>query len=103
MEGGEPGANGKNLWLKLPRVEDGDLAREKENTDAARQRRVINLGGKATVRMGAGDRIVINTPGGGGWGRVGEEKRVKGDGEHKHGRHDARGSVFERSQAQEGV
>ncbi|BGP29500.1 hypothetical protein JCM10296v2_001239 [Rhodotorula toruloides] len=103
MKGGEPGTSGKNLWLKLPRVEDGDLPREKENTDAARQPRTINLGGKATVRMGTGDRIVINTPGGGGWGKVGEEKRTKGDEAQKHGRHDARGSVFERSQAQEGV
>ena len=36
--------------------------------------RVINIGGKATVLMGKGDRLVIETPGGGGWGTT---KRVK--------------------------
>jgi len=35
--------------------------------------REINLGGKATVRMGKGDRLRIETPGGGGWGLPGEE------------------------------
>ena len=29
---------------------------------------MINLGPRSTVKMGAGDHIVINTPGAGGWG-----------------------------------
>lgn len=48
-EGGCNGAMGQNLWSR----HDGTL---------------LNLGGKATVTVAKGDRIVINTPGGGGWG-----------------------------------
>jgi len=32
--------------------------------------RSINIGGKASVLMGKGDRLVIMTPGGGAWGSV---------------------------------
>lgn len=34
-----------------------------------RSGRVVNLGGKATVKLDAGDRMVIMTPGGGGYGK----------------------------------
>ena len=36
----------------------------------------ISLGGKAVVRVRGGDRIVIRTPGGGGYGRPGDEALV---------------------------
>ncbi|KAH7395849.1 5-oxoprolinase [Cadophora sp. MPI-SDFR-AT-0126] len=49
--GGGDGSMGRNLWV---RKEDG---------------MVINLGGKATATFDKGDRIIINSPGGGGWGR----------------------------------
>ncbi|PVH84747.1 hydantoinase [Cadophora sp. DSE1049] len=49
--GGGDGLMGRNLWV---RKEDG---------------LVINLGGKATASFDKGDRIIINSPGGGGWGR----------------------------------
>lgn len=49
LEGGEGGQRGRNSWLK-------------------KNGQVINLGGKNTVRVGAGDRIVIESPGGGGFG-----------------------------------
>ncbi|KAF7562887.1 hypothetical protein G7046_g1243 [Stylonectria norvegica] len=60
LEGGEDGKKGQNLWVK-------------------KAGRVINLGGKNTAMMAAGDRIVINSPGGGGWGRPGvaESSTVK--------------------------
>jgi 5-oxoprolinase (ATP-hydrolysing) len=32
--------------------------------------RNINIGGKATVLMGKGDRLLIETPGAGAWGEV---------------------------------
>jgi N-methylhydantoinase B/oxoprolinase/acetone carboxylase alpha subunit len=96
LEDGGSGSCGRNLWVKKARQADADWEEGKENPP-----RVINLGGKATVKMGAGDRIVIETPGGGGWGQEGEEKRLKERGEH--GRHDPRGSHFERVSAQEGV
>jgi 5-oxoprolinase (ATP-hydrolysing) len=50
MAGGGEGATGENLWYR----KDGS---------------VVNIGGKNTVVVDAGDRVVIGTPGGGGWGR----------------------------------
>lgn len=46
---------------------------EKENAGKKVERvqpppRVINIGGKASVRMGRGDHLIIETPGGGAWG-----------------------------------
>lgn len=52
LNGGGDGMRGQNLWLK-------------------KNGRVINLGGKNTAMMEAGDRIVIESPGGGAWGKVG--------------------------------
>lgn len=52
LEGGGPGALGRNIWIK--RNEDGESR--------------VSLGGKATAKMERGDRIVIYTPGGGAWG-----------------------------------
>lgn len=34
--------------------------------------RVVNLGAKGTIKLGEGDRIVICSPGGGGWGAASE-------------------------------
>ncbi|KKA31010.1 hypothetical protein TD95_005127 [Thielaviopsis punctulata] len=50
MAGGGDGKMGVNYWVQ----------REMGQT--------VNLGGKATAKFGAGDRIIIETPGGGGWG-----------------------------------
>ncbi len=50
LAGGQPGGRGLNL---LQFGADG---------------RTISLGGKNTVNVSAGDRIVIHTPGGGGYG-----------------------------------
>lgn len=49
MAGGEPGKRGLNQWIK-------------------KSGRTVNIGGKSSVQVGAGDRVVINTPGGGGYG-----------------------------------
>ncbi|TFK50439.1 Hydantoinase B/oxoprolinase [Heliocybe sulcata] len=85
MEGGGPGGLGRNTWVKQPRKEDGDSVQ-----------RHINIGGKATVWMGKGDRLVIETPGGGAWG-VGEEQEK----ENHHVRAwEPRGSLAERAAAQ---
>lgn len=48
--GGRPGAVGRNTLVR----------RDGEHED---------VGGKARMQLGAGDRLVIETPGGGGWGR----------------------------------
>ena len=54
MEGGGKGQAGLNLWVT-------------KNEETGEERRV-NLGGKNTVNVKSGDRIVVMTPGGGGWG-----------------------------------
>ncbi|KAM6511958.1 hypothetical protein FALCPG4_016945 [Fusarium falciforme] len=54
MEGGEAGAAGLNLWLTTDKYTG--LARE------------VNMGGKGSVPMKVGDRVVIMTPGGGSYG-----------------------------------
>ncbi|ORY58448.1 Hydantoinase B/oxoprolinase-domain-containing protein [Pseudomassariella vexata] len=51
LEGGEDGKRGENLWVRKA------------------SGRVINLGGKNTALMEKGDRIVVQSPGGGGWGK----------------------------------
>lgn len=61
MAGGDEGKRGLNLWIRRD-PEDGTT-------------RTISLGGKATVAMNAGDRIVVLTPGGGGYGRDPNKQR----------------------------
>lgn len=56
MCGGEDGDRGANYWVK--RTEDG-------------AERWVNLGPKNMVEMGTGDRCIIHTPGGGGFGLPG--------------------------------
>lgn len=53
LHGGGDAQSGRNLWIKQPRIEDGDYPTGKK----APVPRTINLGGKATVKMGRGDRI----------------------------------------------
>jgi 5-oxoprolinase (ATP-hydrolysing) len=50
MDGGESGSKGRNWWLR----------RDGENRE---------LPGVCTLEVDAGDRVRIETPGGGGWGR----------------------------------
>jgi len=84
LEGGEDAKSGLNIWVR----KQGDKERH------------INLGGKTTAKMNRGDRIIINTPGGGGWGTVkdskkGGEKRETGTNSVRSGQ---RGSLVERLQ-----
>lgn len=62
--GGKSGARGKNVWM-----------RKKSDNEFNR----IYLGGKTTVKVGKGDRVIIMTPGGGGFGATErkEEERVR--------------------------
>ncbi|ORY10206.1 Hydantoinase B/oxoprolinase-domain-containing protein [Clohesyomyces aquaticus] len=46
-----------------------------ENKDEV-EYRYINLGAKNTASMWPGERIIIHTPGGGGWGKPGEESKA---------------------------
>ena len=117
---------GRNIWIKQPRKEDGDFLDDSSGLtpgdsgvtapgggNATREPREINIGGKATIRMGKGDHLVIQTPGGGGWGSVNEGEG--GQGEENDGaiasvltkaktavEWAARGSFAERAAAQAG-
>lgn len=66
MAGGEDGECGLNLWMRKIKKKDG-----------TEDYKTINLGGKNTASMKAGERIVICTPGGGGYGKVEEREKVK--------------------------
>ena len=66
LAGGGDGAPGRNLLLRHRRDQKEDAA------EAAGAGAVINLGGKNSVEVAAGDRIRIETPGGGGYGQAGE-------------------------------
>ncbi|KIK57424.1 hypothetical protein GYMLUDRAFT_46299 [Collybiopsis luxurians FD-317 M1] len=93
MEGGGPGGLGRNTWIKQLREEDGDL----ENGQSTRS---INIGGKATVWMGKGDKLLIETPGGGAWGAPEPESdSAKLEEIHKP-EWEPRGSFAERAKAQ---
>lgn len=100
--GGSPGARGYNLVVKeawnmrqkggakrggddgqIPEIGDvlGPLVSRGNFNDGVRNNsgslRVVNLGGKTSVGVGAGDLFVLVSPGGGGWGRLGEGERVQ--------------------------
>ncbi|KAJ7883416.1 Hydantoinase B/oxoprolinase [Mycena olivaceomarginata] len=93
LEGGGPGALGRNTWIKQLRAEDGGP----HQRNGALEERHINIGGKATVWMGKGDRLRIETPGGGAWGAPGEQDGAEAA--HVRG-WEPRGSVAERAAAQ---
>ncbi len=86
LKGGEDGQCGLNLWVRrvekadwqrsMQSVQEGETEKERQEKEAQGveyEERYINIGAKNSAAMAAGDRIIINTPGGGGWGAVGEE------------------------------
>ncbi len=86
MAGGEDGQCGLNLWVRkvkkaswetsLRRLRSDDHEDEDADAAAEYEERFINLGAKNSAPMQAGDRIIVYTPGGGGWGKVGEKKAL---------------------------
>ena len=92
LEGGEDAQSGLNIWVR--KVEKSNAARSdrqlngstEEDEEAVFEERHINLGGKNTAAMKAGERIILHTPGGGGWGSVGGEgkKRIQASKDPKH-------------------
>lgn len=91
LEGGEDAQCGLNIWVRKVEVKnqaksDRQLSGSNENEDeAVYEERRINMGGKNTAAMKAGERIIIHTPGGGGWGKVGAKKEVKEIKDPKYG------------------
>ncbi|KAL6907019.1 Hydantoinase B/oxoprolinase domain-containing protein [Trichoderma evansii] len=82
LNGGEDGDCGLNLWVR--RIEktswEQSLKRLDGKEDAEKieyEERHINLGAKNSAAMKAGERIIICTPGGGGWGKPGKESKER--------------------------
>jgi len=94
MESGGSGSLGRNTWIKKLRSEDRDMY--EENDIGTRN---INIGGKATVFMGKGDRFLVETPGGGAWGAPDSQRREKRENPHACA-WEPRGSFAEREAAQ---
>ncbi|THW50445.1 hypothetical protein D6D21_01936 [Aureobasidium pullulans] len=73
LNGGGDAACGQNVWVRhVEKAPTDDEKKVKEEEEV----RYINLGGKNTAAFKAGERIIINTPGGGGWGPLGEESQT---------------------------
>lgn len=92
LKGGEDGACGLNLWVR--RVEKTNWEQSlkefhdefpSEEREKEYEERHINLGAKNSAAMKAGDRIIICTPGGGGWGAAGQESVATKATDHKEG------------------
>lgn len=90
LEGGEDAENGRNLWIKQ---------------EAEGKQRTVNLGGKTTAKFSRGDRIVIMTPGGGGWGKADGKENAHSSTNNGTALHDDRrsGSLAERESASLGA
>jgi 5-oxoprolinase (ATP-hydrolysing) len=76
LAGGGDAECGLNIWVRQletsnPQKSDERLNGTRSEEDSAvYEERHINLGGKNTAAMKPGERIIIHTPGGGGWGKV---------------------------------
>lgn len=108
LEGGEDAECGLNIWVR--RVEHSDENADSatgdsdQNGDAESsvvvedekplqpeskaekddEYRFINMGAKNTASMKKGERIIVMTPGGGGWGRPGSESKAVKKPDPKH-------------------
>lgn len=65
LAGGEDAQCGQNLWVRQIQKSNGEW-----------EERCISLGGKNSAQMQPGERIIIRTPGGGGWGRAGDQPEI---------------------------
>ena len=86
LAGGQDAACGLNIWVKQvqkgARAVDGGGTEGGENEGKWEERR-LNLGAKNTASMKPGERIIVMTPGGGGWGKVGEKSLAKKEKDHQ--------------------
>ncbi|KAF9028395.1 hypothetical protein BGZ52_011210 [Haplosporangium bisporale] len=96
IHGGGPGQSGKNLWVqKRTQPKVGTVEDEGKVETVFR---TVNLSGKNTAHVKAGDRLLICTPGGGAWGSLdGSAPQVAHVGQQAF----ARGSVNEYQSLQE--
>lgn len=76
LEGGEDAQRGENIWVRRIPKRDG--------TEDEWEERHINLGAKNTAKMQPGERIIVRTPGGGGWGISGTKKKARDEQDARH-------------------
>ncbi|KAI0601260.1 5-oxoprolinase [Biscogniauxia sp. FL1348] len=96
LAGGEDAECGLNIWVRRVKQAEGE---EGEGEDGGKYEvKYINLGAKNSAPMSPGDRIIVNTPGGGGWGPVGKE-RVAGAARFDHTEAWRKGSLAAREEA----
>lgn len=112
LAGGEDAACGLNLWVRKVRSGGkkflvgeegkgkGESKDENANADEP-QEQYINLGGKNTALMQRGERIIVMTPGGGGWGPVGGKSQLVRERDAREGWR--KGSLAQRTELQESV
>ncbi|KAI2625896.1 Hydantoinase B/oxoprolinase-domain-containing protein [Hypoxylon sp. NC1633] len=81
LAGGEDAECGLNIWVRRVQKANAeeDLAVQGDHVqqskgDVEYEERYINMGAKNSAPMKPGDRIIVNTPGGGGWGKIGDKK-----------------------------
>ncbi|KAI1639564.1 5-oxoprolinase [Biscogniauxia mediterranea] len=100
LAGGEDAECGLNIWARRVRKVEGEEGKEEgEGEDGGGYEvKYINLGAKNSAPMSPGDRIIVNTPGGGGWGPVGKE-RVAGAARFDHTEAWRKGSLAAREEA----
>ncbi|KAI3326002.1 hydantoinase B/oxoprolinase [Xylariaceae sp. AK1471] len=89
LAGGEDAKCGLNIWVRrvVKSNPEKDLVAQgqhevREQEDVEYEERRISMGAKNSAPMKPGDRIIINTPGGGGWGPVGGERMLAKDRDH---------------------
>lgn len=93
LAGGQDGEVGKNIWVRrVKKVEgsDADISANEGTTPKGGEEteveyREVSIGGKNTAEMQAGERIIVMTPGGGGWGKEGDESREEKKSDPKQG------------------
>jgi 5-oxoprolinase (ATP-hydrolysing) len=100
LEGGGDAACGLNIWVRKvdkKKIDPNSDAKKgpegsgqaakttgdvehlaQQEREAEVEYRYINMGAKNTASMRPGERIIIHTPGGGGWGMAGGESKVQG-------------------------
>lgn len=100
LAGGEDAECGLNLWVRKVETSNSERSDQQLNGNSSEEdaivyeERQINMGGKNTAAMKAGDRIIIYSPGGGGWGKLGDRQEEKKVEREKDPRHAWKGGSF---------
>lgn len=67
LNGGEDGRKGLNLWIRNVKNQQGEIVGKS----------IVNIGGRNSINVDVGERIRIETPGGGGFGKKRPDETTK--------------------------